>query len=248
MVNANSNGFTLFFAVVACVVSGVLLSLASLGLKETQQLNIKVDKQKSVLQAAGLYQTGDSKDKITGWFEGDNPTVKAFLIETESGELHDAIAVEDYLKKPKNYSGISVIYECNKAGEESYILPIVGKGLWGKMYGYLALAKDGNNILGIRFYDHKETPGLGAKITEASFENQFKTGKKLLIEKDGDWIERFQGIQVLKGSKVESKPEAEQAYLIDGISGATITSVGVQGILEDYIRNTYGEFLKKRKS
>jgi len=250
VVNVNSNSFTLLFAVIACVVSGTLLSAASLGLKEKQEINIKIDKQKSVLSAAGLLGEGDSPETISGWFDGDSASITSYLIEEATGNKFDEVSVELYLKKPSNYPELSLIYESNKVGSECFILPIVGKGLWGKMFGYLALSKDADNVLGIKFYNHKETPGLGAEITEPWFIEQFQQiegkGKKLLRSGEGAWDERFEGITVLKGLSVADLPAEKQPYAVDGISGATITSVGVQGILIKQIRDTYGPFLKQQ--
>lgn len=264
MANVNSNGFTLFFAVVACVISGTLLSLASLGLKDIQQVNVKVDKQKSVLQAAGLFDPKASNAEVGAWFEGDNPKIKTYAINFLSGEKSEDMSLQDLLKLPdgnftkkeKNeetgveeiVKGYQVVYECSVEGKESLILPIVGKGLWGKMHGYLALAKDGNQVLGIKFYDHKETPGLGAEINNPDWEGQFKDGKKILSDSEGSWSDRFVGLDVLKGLKVKDLPEAKQTYAVDGLSGATITANGVKAILQEQIKTLYGPFLQQRKS
>lgn len=260
MANVNSNGFTVIFATIACVVSGVLLSSANLGLKEMQAENEKVDKQKSVLLAAGLSKPDDTKETIAAWFTGEEAKIQAFVIDTKTGEKTDEKTVEELLKLPdarmevkegKKVTKIyQVIYESSVEGSESYILPVVGDGLWGKMHGYLAVGTDGYSIKGICFYNHKETPGLGAEITEKWFTDQFISaqGKKLL-KSSGDFSdESFVGIDVLKGVKVADQPAYIQPHAVDGISGATITSVGLKDMLQGYVRDTYRAFLNGQKS
>jgi len=117
--------------------------------------------------------------------------------------------------------GYKVVYiHKNQAGErDAYVIPIEGNGLWDIIKGYLALDVDLNTVKGISFYEHKETPGLGARITEDWFKSQFK-GKKILDEHGG-----LTAITVAKGKA----PEGE--HLVDGISGATLTGNGINQFL-----------------
>jgi Na+-transporting NADH:ubiquinone oxidoreductase subunit C len=127
------------------------------------------------------------------------------------------------------------VYECKVENEIYYIFPVRGKGLWGPIWGYVALKNDFNTIYGANF-DHKgETPGLGAEINETWFEDQFK-GKKIM--EDG----KFVSIKVLKGEVDPDNPHS-----IDAISGGTITSKGLEAMLFDCL-NSYQEFFNVKKS
>jgi len=244
--DVNKSGYTLIFATISCVICSVLLSGASVSLKEIQDKNKKVDKQRNVLMAAKLATAETKAEDIENWFKKDekgNADIKTILINTDTGLIDETISIEAYSKKPKNYPKNSIIYECLKTGNESVILPITGVGLWGKLYGFLALKPDGDSVLGISFYSHIETPGLGAEITEQWFTSQF-AGKKLL-KTPGDF-ESFCGVTVKKGIKVIDLPESEQAYSVDGISGATITSNGVTGITTKYIKEKFLPYFKNK--
>lgn len=250
MANVNSTNFIFAFAAISCIICSALLSGASVSLKPLQDANIKLDQQKSVLVAAALVKETAAPEEISSWFakdENGNAAVVALVIDQKSGQPVDSPSVDDFLKKPDSYKGKAVVYECRKAGSECFILPVVGKGLWGPMKGYLAINKDVNTILGISFYDHKETPGLGAEITEPWFKDQFKN-KKLLNQMGAFSKENFSGVRVLKGYKVADKPESDQPHYVDGISGATITSIGVTEIMTQFILDNYLTYLSGKSS
>ena len=109
---------------------------------------------------------------------------------------------------------------------EGYVIPIIGYGLWDAIYGYLAVKPNGNTIIGTAWYEHKETPGLGAIISAASWTKQFP-GKELFL-KDADKKTAPLGITVVRGKVSETlgdSPKASSA--VDGIAGATLTGNGV---------------------
>jgi len=246
VVDVNKSGYTLIFATISCVICSVLLSGASVSLKDLQDKNKKIDKQRNVLMAANLATAETSAEEISTWFSKDDSgysDIKTVIIDTETGTINDSISLEAYTKKPKKFPESSIVYECLRKGNECFILPITGVGLWGKLYGFLALKPDGDNVLGISFYKHQETPGLGAEITEDWFKSQF-SGKKLL-QTAGDF-DSFRGVVVKKGIKVIDLPEKDQAYSVDGISGATITSVGVTGITTKYIKEKFIPYFKNK--
>jgi Na+-transporting NADH:ubiquinone oxidoreductase subunit C len=247
VVNVNSNGFTIGFAAASCIISGVLLASANLGLKDLQDLNVKIDKQRSVLISAGLIDNSADKNEIASWFDNAEgaPAMSTYIIKVESGKKDESVAVTDFQKKPKLYPEHQIVFESKKEGQECLILPIEAKGLWGKMKGYIALAGNGNDVLGICFYDHKETPGLGAEVTEAWWTDQFKKSEnKSILKTVGDYsADSFVGIEVKKGGLKSAGPNE-----VDGISGATITTKGVSEVLTTALRETYAEFLKNRRS
>jgi len=115
----------------------------------------------------------------------------------------------------------------HQVGQEikGYVIPISGKGLWSTLYGYFAIEPDCETVKGITFYKHAETPGLGGEVEKPWFQENFK-GKRFL-----DKNKNLVGIQVLKGSVDESSKEAYRQ--VDGISGATITSKGLEKFLKE---------------
>ena len=126
------------------------------------------------------------------------------------------------------------IYVDKKDGSiNGYAIPISGKGLWSTLYGYFAIEPDGITAKGITFYAHKETPGLGGEVDKPWFQNNF-IGKKF-IDENGKLI----GIKIVKG-----KADPENAYEVDGISGATITSKGLESFLIDDLKK-YEPFFRK---
>jgi Na+-transporting NADH:ubiquinone oxidoreductase subunit C len=248
--NVNSNSFTIGFAAVSCIISGAILAGASLGLKDLQQQNVKVDKQRSVLLSAGLIDETTKTPEIVSWFENkpEGSDISSYVIDTVTGKKDETLKVEEYLKKPDSFKTKKIIYECKKPGSECLILPIKGQGLWGPLFGYIALSSNGEDVLGICFYDHKETPGLGAEITEPWFTQQFlKSEGKKLLKTAGDFSkESFVGMRLIKGTTVTK--DSDKPYVVDGISGATITSKGVSEVLTSYLRDQYAEFLAKRRT
>ncbi len=120
-----------------------------------------------------------------------------------------------------------------------YIVPLQGKGLWGPIWGYLALGKDFNTVSGATFGHKGETPGLGAEIAEDAFQQQF-TGKSLF-----DTLGNFTSITVQKGGADKYAGGAEHA--VDAISGGTMTSNGVTAMLSDCLEY-YRPFFQNMKA
>lgn len=130
---------------------------------------------------------------------------------------------------------------------EGYVIPVSGYGLWDAIYGYLAIKTDGDTVIGTSWYDQKETPGLGANITEADWQNQFQ-GKKIFQPSASgktDFKTALLGLTVVKGKVSEvygNSPKAESA--IDGMAGATLTGNGVTSAYQDVLAE-YRPFLLK---
>lgn len=137
--------------------------------------------------------------------------------------------------------GYKLIFRYKPEGAlKAYILPISGKGLWGMIYGYIALDTDLATVKGIRFYKHQETPGLGGEIEKPWFTSQFE-GKRIL-DTDG----KFTSISIVKG-KASIKYEGEKlTHYVDGISGATITGKSVNKFLESDLRKFEPYFQRLR--
>lgn len=123
--------------------------------------------------------------------------------------------------------GYKILFLYKPGGNlQAYVVPIEGYGLWDIIRGYVALETDLKTVMGISFYEHKETPGLGARITEGWFQDSFK-GKKILAE-DGELV----SIKVAKGKVEQVIPEDKQKHWVDGISGATLTGDGINQFLK----------------
>jgi Na+-transporting NADH:ubiquinone oxidoreductase subunit C len=135
----------------------------------------------------------------------------------------------------------------SKINPEGYVIPVNGFGLWDAIYGYLAIAPDGNTVIGISWYDQKETPGLGANISEAYWQDLFP-GKKIFMQSpDGktDFKSAPLGITIVKGKVAEvlgSSPKAFSA--VDGMAGATLTGNGVTDAYRDVL-SAYRPFFMK---
>ncbi len=225
--DVNKNSYTFVFAGVMVVVVAALLSFAATSLKPFQDDNVKREKMQNILSSIGVDVEADKaeaayKDYIKKELVINNNKLKegvvAFDIEL-SKEIKKAPAERD-----------APLYVAEKDGSTYYIIPMRGKGLWGPIWGYIALKGDVNTVSGAIF-DHKtETPGLGAEISAPFFMDQF-VDKKILDE-SGEFV----SIKVMKGN-------AAGDYEVDGISGGTITSVGVQDMIDDCMRS-YITFLK----
>jgi len=207
------------FATLLSVVCCLLITGASTGLKSFQQENRNLDRQKNILKAAGIISLNErpSRSKIQSLYQ----------------EKIQKVAVDangDFTKKGQG-AGFSLYLYREGKRLKAYVIPIVSRGLWGKIKGYIALAADGETVAGFTVYSHSETPGLGGEIEKAWFQKNF-VGKKIY-----NAANEFVSIGITKGG-VESLPKADQINHVDGISGATLTgkylTQGLKKNLERY--------------
>lgn len=231
---------TLIVAISLCLVCSALISFSAVELRDLQEANKTLDKQSKILSAAGLLKEGSL---ISELFESIEPRI----VNLETGEYDSAINLDDYeesafsrdpntsielsssqdialLKRRENFQTVYLHYESQALN--AIILPVRGYGLWGTMKGYLALEPDFKTIIGLEFFDHKETPGLGGEIDNPKWKAIWK-GKEVFSE-SGDIL-----ISVIKGSVNKSSEQAK--YQVDGLSGATITSNGVTNLLSFWL-------------
>lgn len=253
MANRQATGYTLLFATAICIVCGILVSSFAVSLEDLQDENIALDKQKRVLEAVGLLQPGESIDEaqVAERFAPIEPV----LIELSSGEAVDgdkatfdqqrrardpATSTEapDNLARVKRIPDRALLYEMRgDDGElEMIVLPIEGLGLWGTLYGFLALGADTTTVRGITYYQHKETPGLGGEVDNPNWKDNWP-GRKA-FDDDGEVR-----LRVIKGFA----PSAEEApHRVDGLAGATITSNGVTNMLEFWLgENGFEPYLNR---
>lgn len=257
-VDVNSNKYTFLFATGMVIVVASLLALASESLKPMQKKNVANEKRQNILSSIGVEVEASKAEAAY-----DENLVEALVLDA-NGEVVAEPAVAafdiDVLKDYK--AGLSNIYKANgddmeamkaellswgnggvnyplfvlkKDGENVFVVPMVGTGLWGPIWGYVTIAADGKTVVGAVF-DHKsETPGLGAEINQASFQKPFEG--KTIYDESGE----FTGIKVMKGG-AKGSPNG-----VDAISGGTITSNGVTEMIvrtlkiyEPYLSNLGG--------
>jgi Na+-transporting NADH:ubiquinone oxidoreductase subunit C len=215
--NVNSNAYTFGFAGVMVILAALLLSTAAISLKDRQNKNIEMEKKQSILAAIREFKTREESDIQFGSIITRQYAVDVNGAEKQGVKAFD-VELADEFAKPADERSLPV-YVATKNDSTFYIVPVRGKGLWGPIWGFIALQGDLNTVYGA-FFDHKsETPGLGAEITKTEFESQY-IGKKLDNEADFGLIEMRKG-------------DASGAYQVDGISGGTITSVGVEAMIKN---------------
>ncbi len=242
-----SNLYTFFFITVVTIICAGLLSTAAYLLKEKQQVNVEVDMKKNILKAVKLI--GNEKISQQEILDSYNNNIEGYVVNNlgEIIELPEGISVEDIDPekedtKPENERIYPVYVKRSGSEISAYCIPIIGKGLWSTMYGYLALEPNLNTILGITFYKQGETPGLGSEVESEGFQNKF-VGKE--IWKNDDLV----SIKILKLEPASDSPNIK--HEIAGISGATKTCEGVMKLLlkdllkyENYFRKIRGENAK----
>ena len=245
---------TLTVSFIVCLFCSLVVSFAAVSLRDAQNLNKLNDQRIKILKTAAIY---DPEESIASQFTRLTPK----FVDFSNGLLLDEFEGLDlvtydpvYFSKQAGFStpippklDIAVVKNKENVGKiyllkdedsqlEKIILPIRGYGLWGTLYGYIAIDKDLNTIRGLEFYEHKETPGLGAEVDNPKWKALWD-GKK--IYKDGE-IE----IAVIKGKVDQSNKMAD--YQVDGLSGATLTSRGVTNMLAFWFSESgYRETLNK---
>ncbi|MDP8204171.1 MAG: NADH:ubiquinone reductase (Na(+)-transporting) subunit C [Candidatus Tenebribacter mawsonii] len=247
----NSNLYTFIFISIVTIICAGLLSSAAFYLKDKQQTNVEVDMKKNILKAVKLLENNKmSQQEILDLY---NQNIENYVVNNlgEIINLPEGILVEDIDPekedtKPESDRLFPVYVKKSRTVVLAYCIPILGKGLWSTMYGYLALEPDLNTILGITFYKQAETPGLGSEVEAENFQNKF-IGKQIWDDEDN-----LVSVKILK---LEPSPNSPNImYEVAGISGATKTSDGVMNLLlkdltkyETYFRNLRKELVQKEE-
>src|SRR5690554_3518087 len=246
-IDRNSNTFTIIFSVVMVLVVGAILSFVSLSLKPRQVQNAIQKEMMSILGSAGVESTRDNAE--TDFYEyiterivlnskGEVVERREGPINTEDAEEPSNVDVKKEFRDPKmkpedkHYP----LYIANINGEEVVVIPMVGKGLWGPIWGYVALKSDFSTVYGATFDHAGETPGLGAEIRGKSFQAEF-AGKEI-YNNEGELV----SITVAK-----SQADPNDIHAVDGITGGTITSKGVQEMLKRTF-TVYDSYFEKNKT
>lgn len=230
---AFSNGYTFGFAAAVCIVCSTALASVSLGLKDIQEANARRDLQKNILQALDL--PGDGKT-VSGKAVDDlwKDKVEVRAIDPATGKTLDAAKADLNGNGEIDSEDLELAREQEGAQPEmlglfirkdngTVAVPMYGKGLWGPISAYIAFDPKLTTVKGTTFFAPKETPGLGAEITNTPFESAWKD--KSIVEGG-----KTTPIRVLKGPECA---EATDPHCVDGVSGATITSRGVDAMVAD---------------
>ena len=209
--------------VVIITIVSLLLSITSGSLRSFQEDNVRLDTKKQILNSLPGIELGEDAAATYA------ATIKEYnMLDAEGNVVKTLDPVADFDIKAEE--GQFPMYVAEVNGETKYILPMNGAGLWGAIWGYMALNDDRNTVFGVFFNHAGETPCLGAEIVTEKFRNPF-IGKELL--KNG----KFASIAIEKaGTKVEGRDQ------VDAISGGTITSKGVEAMLSSSLVN-YENFL-----
>lgn len=230
------------FAAIVCVVCSLLISGASASLKGRQDRNIELDRKFNVLKAFG-HTVENEKGKRTISDDDIDDDFAAYISEVivdRDGKVLDGVTSADLTKDDKKEKTRLPLYLWTEDGEVTrYAFPISGYGLWSTIYGYMALERDLATIIGVTFFKHNETPGLGGECSEPWFMEQFAEKRV----HDGSAPHTF---EVVKGGVAAKYPEGND-HAVDGISAATITSNGIQSFIngdlalyEPYFANLRG--------
>lgn len=215
---------SLGFALGMCLVCGLLLTAAATNLQERQDLNRRIDRHKNILYTVDLI----SRDK-------DYTPGQVDQIYENNIEMIQVSAAGEVAQPAGNDAEETLlsIYLYIKDDEiRAYIIPFESQGLWGKIYGYMALQSDGSTVRGFTVYEHSETPGLGGEIEKQWFQKNFE-GKKI-VDKGGNFV----AVQIARGNVEKQVSDEKEPHYVDGISGATLTgqylSRGLERTLSRY--------------
>ncbi|MFN2375339.1 MAG: Na(+)-translocating NADH-quinone reductase subunit C [Candidatus Binatia bacterium] len=246
--------YTFAFAGTVCVVCAVLVSTAAVTMRERQRVNVELDRRQNVLLAAGVLDQDESASREV--IQERFASFEVVAIDLEAGqEVPDfnttgydprrAAASDDASRTaPPNQAGVrrlpkhALVYRKSDSDGrlQLLVLPVHGMGLWSTMYGFLALGPDLSTIRGLTYYEHGETPGLGAEVDNPRWK-QLWPGR-VAFDEDGN-----PAIEVIRGRAGDVKNDPHR---VDGISGATITGRGVTWMLQFWLgEQGYGPYLER---
>ena len=231
--NTNSNSYIIAYSCVMVVVVAFLLAFVSSALKPTQDVNVALDKKKQILAALNIRNLSDeqSSDEYAKVINADAVIDEQGNVTnpgTKGGEK------AGFLLNSADYkAGRLAIYDCTVEGKRKFVVPVYGMGLWGPIWGYIAVNEDGNTVYGAYFNHEGETAGLGSEIKDSkAWQDLFKG--KTIYDADGKPV-----LCVKKTSEIK-----DRSCEVDGVTGATLTSVGVSNMLQEGFAK-YRNYLKK---
>lgn len=233
-IDTSSNTYTIIYASVVVIIVAFLLAFVSKALEPQSTANVRIDKKSQILAALNLRNLDKAKveDTYAEVVVADEIIDKDGNVVNEGKDKDAAgFAVEN-----KNITESNLpLYVCQVNGETKYVIPVSGKGLWGGIWGYVALNADKNTVYGVYFSHESETAGLGAVITEYDkFQKQFEGKVVMNPEKTAVALSVAKKGKEVTGLAVDSR--------CDAITGATLTSNGVNDMIHDCL-SRYMTFL-----
>ncbi|MBQ8009339.1 MAG: NADH:ubiquinone reductase (Na(+)-transporting) subunit C [Bacteroidaceae bacterium] len=224
--NTNSNSYTIIYAAVMVVIVAFLLSFVHSTFSSRQDANVELDTKKQILYSLNIRDSKDAEADYKKFVKADM-LLKGDQLTENTGKF--VTSFENDYKKNGNLH----VFVAEIDGQTKYIFPVFGAGLWGSIWGYVTLNDDKDTVYATYFSHASETPGLGAEIQSyAAFQQQFE-GKKVL---NGGNV----AIEVVKNGQAKG-----DINKVDGISGGTMTSNGVDAMLKDCLNN-YKSFLNNK--
>lgn len=225
------NTYTFLYASVMVILVAAGLAFTSESLKPIQNKNIEIARKTDILKSVNIPSTAtDAEAKYTQYISN------TYVLDANGDRIEGVDAFSLDLAKEVSKPAAErryPLFECQSDQGVKYIIPLRGKGLWGPIWGYISLNEDKNTVFGATFDHQGETPGLGAEINTAEFQSHFKG--KTIFSTDGQFI----SIKVEKKGQGGKYPNSE----VDGISGGTITSKGLESMLSTNLQG-YEKFLK----
>ena len=250
----DSTANVLLVAVTLCLICSVIVSTAAVKLRPLQEANKVLDQKINILKVSGLWEQGEDIDQLFS-------AIETKIVNLDVGQFDDQIDIASYdqrkaaadpelsieltadadiasINRRANYAKVYLVNESGNT--QRYVFPVHGYGLWSTLYGYVTLEKDLNTIYALKFYDHRETPGLGGEVDNPKWQGLWK-GKKLFDDKGQ------LAISVIKGSVIPGNANA--SYQVDGLSGATLTSDGVTNMFRFWMGDSgFGKFIANAQS
>ncbi|WP_345794161.1 Na(+)-translocating NADH-quinone reductase subunit C [Thauera sp. JM12B12] len=258
MSKKESTSRTLLVALAVSLVSSVFVAGAAVSLKPVQIENRQLDKQRSILSIAGLGEGRLSAREVKDLFAS---RISAKVVDLETGEftdahdpasfdplkaardpaLSDALPGEQDIAMIKRRERFTTVYMVEKDGAlQTLILPIRGYGLWSTLHGFMAVKGDLNTVVGMGFYQHAETPGLGGEVDNPNWKAQWP-GKEL-FDAAGKPV-----IRIVKGGVDPASPDAK--HQVDALAGATLTSNGVDRLIQFWLgEQGFGPLLSRLRT
>ncbi len=246
-----SNRYIFIYSSVMVIIVALLLSIAATVLQPYQQRNLEVEKMKDILGSAHI--TAETKN-IPATYE---TYVKEEIVVDEKGDIVASFSAGKFLQgnvrafsinlkeqlqsMEKTGKGLFPLYVIEKDGQTIYVIPLIGRGLWGSIWGTIALKDDFSTVAGVTFGHKSETPGLGAEITTPEIQKQFDN--KQIFNENGEFV----SVQVLKGG-VKSHSSIPEIHGVDAISGGTITSQGTSSMISTNLQNYLPYFNKMKEN
>ncbi len=240
-------GEAIRIALVVAVVCALAVSIAAVSLRPLYIANLDAQREarlgsilESVQTATGEIDLSDIRIRVvhleTGVYvpaidPASYDTRRAAADPTQSTAITSEFA-QAGIKRRENHAVVYIVPRKNLPSD-IVILPIRGVGYQSVIYGYIALTPDNNEILGFKIYDHGETPGLGSRIQDPQWEAQW-SGKRAIGE-SGEVVVH-----------VSSRNEGNNADRVDAITGATRTSLGIDGMVKFWLGDFgFGPYLDR---